>query len=118
MHETSIIQSLSEQVISHIPENTFVIEVKISVGKLEHLDDEVMQTAWQAISDNKVLSRAKLIIERIPLLIRCGVCQNEYKPDEPELLLCPVCESVRPIVLAGSGVILQKIEVETIATNE
>jgi len=58
MHETAIIQTLIEQVGSFVPEGAVLKEVRIDVGRLEHLDETVMQAGWSALIEGTRLAGA------------------------------------------------------------
>lgn len=112
MHEASICQSLVEQVRGCLPDGATPTLVRIDVGQLEHLDDEVMGAMWSAMTQDTDLSGTVLEIEHTPVRVRCGSCGAEYRPEDLMLLVCPDCGSARPELLAGTGVILRTIEAE------
>jgi len=110
VHEMSVIESLVEQVRAHVPASDVVAgmvkQVRIEVGSLEHLDDEIMQLGWQANVMDTELTGAELAIDHIAMVVRCGRCGKEYEPVEPACLFCPDCGCAQPIVLKGKGVML------------
>jgi hydrogenase nickel incorporation protein HypA/HybF len=112
MHETAIIQSLLEQVGSFVPEGAVLKEVRIDVGRLEHLDETVMQATWAALTEGTELAETNLHIDRIPVRLRCRACGGEYEPQDLIGLACPACDVARPEVLAGGGVLLRSLEVD------
>ena len=112
MHETSIVQSLLEQVRSFLPDGATLRAVHVEVGRLEHLDADVMQTAWSVLTEGADLGGAKLMVTSIPLCVRCRGCGRDYEPEEPAFMLCPFCEKVQPEVVTGTGVLLRSIDVE------
>jgi hypothetical protein len=56
MHEAAIIQSLLEQAGSFVPDGAVLKKVKIDVGRLEHLDETVMQATWSALTEGTALA--------------------------------------------------------------
>jgi len=113
MHETSIIDSLIEQVGTFAPPGAEVEVVRIDVGQLEHLDDEIMRLAWKAMTPDTPCAGAVLEIDRIPVHVRCQACSHEYQPEDEAMLVCPECASAQPEILQGAGVLLRSLEVET-----
>jgi hydrogenase nickel incorporation protein HypA/HybF len=107
MHELSMVQSLLEQVRSFMPDGAALREIRLEVGGLEHLDGQVMQSAFDALTQG-----ATLRITRIPVRLRCGSCRQEYEPEDAAVLLCPHCGAVRPEILQGTGVLLRSLEVD------
>jgi hydrogenase nickel incorporation protein HypA/HybF len=87
-------------------------EVLIEVGQLEHLDGDLMRSAWSALTAGTELAEAMLSVTRIPVRVRCKSCGHEHEPPEVVLLLCPSCGAGRPEVQEGSGVLLRSIEVD------
>jgi hydrogenase nickel incorporation protein HypA/HybF len=111
MHETAIVESLLEQVDRFVPDEGRIDAVHLEVGQLEHLDGDVMQSAWTAITDDTSMAGSTLLIERVPLHVRCRACAHEYEPEDLAFLMCPKCHAVQPQVLSGSGVLLRSIDV-------
>jgi len=119
MHEMSITNALVEQVEAVLPAGARLTEVRLEVGVLEHLDAEIMELAWQAITDEKEeMQGAALKIKRVSLRIRCRNCGNEYEPPDIYGMICPECDSASPQVLQGSGVLLRGISAEQPDTAE
>ena len=112
MHELSMVQSLLEQVRSFMPDGAALREIRLEVGGLEHLEGEVMQSAFDALTEGSDLQGAALSITRIPVRLRCRSCQQEYEPEDAAILLCPNCGAVRPDILQGTGVLLRSLEVD------
>ena len=112
MHETSIVQSVLEQVRFFMPDGAKLTSVCIEVGRLEHLDADVMQTAWTVMTEALDVAGAILTIKPVPLRVRCRACEHEYEPEEPAYMACPSCGKVQPEVLAGAGVLLRSLEVD------
>lgn len=112
MHEGAIAQALLEQVLNFMPEGSKLHHVHIEVGQMEHLDESVLATYWQALTADTPQEGSRLKYTLISLKVRCRECATEYEPDEPALMICPNCGAARPEVLQGSGVVLKSLEVE------
>lgn len=112
MHEMSIVQSLADGVRLHLPPDATLIRAVVEVGSLEHLDAEVMQTAWRAVSVDPALHGSRLDIELVPIRIRCRACAGEYEPVVQAYLACPACGESRPEVLEGWGITLKTLEAD------
>lgn len=112
MHEASIVNSLIEQVKAFTPPRAVVLSVRVEVGVLEHLDEDVIRNLWSMFAEDAALRGAALEVTRIPLRVRCGECGTVHDPPDPVLLFCPTCGVARPEVLNGSGVVLKSIEVD------
>ncbi len=116
IHEIAIMQALLEQLRSFVPENSVLREVCVEIGRLEHLDADVMQTAWVALTKESDLAGAVLSLVYTPILVRCQTCGNEYEPAEGLLFMCPECGAARPELKQGSGVVLRSVDVDELTT--
>ena len=112
MHETAIVMALLEQVRAFLPEACVLEKVFVEVGALEHLEPEVLATVWSAFTCDTRCEGSTLVVERVPLSVRCRRCGREYDPEDIAILLCPWCGAVAPEVLRGAGVVLRSLEVE------
>lgn len=117
MHEMSIVSALCDRVLEHLPPDTRLVEATVEVGSLEHLDESVMQLAWEAYTDGPPLAGGTLTIERVAVRVRCGECGEVYEPEHQACLVCPACERARPEILEGWGITLQTLEAEPIPTT-
>jgi hydrogenase nickel incorporation protein HypA/HybF len=111
MHETAVVESLLEQVHRFVPDEGRIEVVHLEIGRLEHLDGDVMQSAWTALTEETPLAGSILRIANVPLRVRCRACGHEHEPEELAFLMCPECHAVQPQVLSGSGVLLRSIDV-------
>ena len=112
MHEGAIAEALLEQVRKYLPDHAVLREIHIDVGRLEHLEEMVLQTFWAALTKGTDEEGSLLSIKVIALKVRCRACGMEYEPDDPSIMLCPQCDAARPEVLEGSGVVFRRMEVE------
>lgn len=112
MHEASIAAALMEQVRPFVPEGAALHLVRLDVGALEHIDDEVLQAAWDGMTDGTGLASSSIEVTRIPLRVRCRQCGVEHEPEDIAVLVCPECGAAQPEVLQGSGVLLRGLEVD------
>ena len=112
MHEAAILDALVEQVETFTPEDGRLVEVKIEVGGLEHLDHEVMRSLWEIVTGETRFAGSDLVVIGVPVRVRCRACGSEHEPEDPAVLFCPDCGAVRPEVLTGTGVLLRSLEVE------
>jgi len=117
MHELSIASSLRDQVLEHLPVGLQLHKVTIEVGSLEHLDDAVMQLAWEVLCAEPPLEGSALTILHVPVLVRCRACDHEHAPEHQAPLHCPLCGKARPEVLEGWGIVLKSLETDPSYTN-
>lgn len=112
MHELAIVEALADGIRSYLPADAALVRAIVEVGSLEHLDAEVLQSAWTAFTDAPPLLGGRLEILWTPVRVRCRSCGHEYAPDRTEYLVCPRCDQARPDILEGWGVTLRTIEAD------
>lgn len=110
MHEMSLVQALADGIREHLPPDATLLKAVVEVGSLEHLDEAVMQSAWEAVAMAPPLERGSLEIRRVPVRVRCRACAHEYAPAVQAYLACPRCGEAKPDVLSGWGVTLRTLE--------
>jgi len=108
----SIVQALTDGIRQHLPPGASLVRAVVEVGSLEHLDESVMRSAWDAVTMAPPLERADLEIHRVEVRVRCRTCAREYVPEVQAYLACPSCGQARPDVLAGWGVTLRTLEAD------
>jgi len=119
MHEMSVVSALCDRVLEHLPPDTRLVEATVKVGSLEHLDEAVVQLAWEVYTDDRPpLAGGTLTIEWVAVRVRCGECGAAYEPEHQAFLVCPACERARPEILEGWGITLHTLEAEPIPTVE
>ena len=114
MHELSLIASLFEIMEEKAKENKAkrIVCVKLQVGKLSGAVPEFLKTAFDIYKKDTIADEAKLEIEEVSLKIRCLECKTEMIKDD-FALVCSRCQSSNLKTLAGTELILQKMDVET-----
>lgn len=113
MHELSIIAGLFEILEEKAREQkaTKVVLVKLQVGKLAGVVPEFLETAFNTYKEGTLAAEALLEIEDIPPTIKCQKCGTEFT-SENFVFLCPSCGSAEIKILAGTELLLEKIELE------
>jgi hydrogenase nickel incorporation protein HypA/HybF len=114
MHELSIIASLFEILEEKANEQQAkkIILVKLKVGKLAGVVPEFLRTAFDMYKKGTIAEDALLEIEDVPLKIKCQKCQTETERED-FVFICPACGSTDLRTLAGTELLLEKIELET-----
>ncbi|MBU2445746.1 MAG: hydrogenase maturation nickel metallochaperone HypA [Bacteroidetes bacterium] len=113
MHELSIAQEIVNIVNQYLPENgnNSVRSVKVAVGKLSNILPDSLEFCFEAITTNSNLHGAKLEIEKIPLTVQCGDC-NEKSDLEETIFVCPNCGGFNLQILSGRELNVIEIELD------
>lgn len=114
MHELSIAANLFEILEEKAAENKAkkVVRVKLQVGILSGVVPEFLKSAFDIYKKDSVASEASLDIEQVPLKIRCQTCGREIQKDD-FIFVCDDCGSRDLETLAGTELLLEKLELET-----
>jgi hydrogenase nickel incorporation protein HypA/HybF len=114
MHELSVCQSIVKQINEIATQYTdYVVDkVHIRLGPLSGIVPDLLQTAFPFASANSSAADADLIIESMPIRVRCISCGSDTDAN-PNRLLCGVCGSWQTQMLSGDELILQRVELRT-----
>jgi hydrogenase nickel incorporation protein HypA/HybF len=113
MHELSIVASLFEIMEEKAQEkgSAKIISVKLQVGKLSGVVPEFLITAFDMYKKDTIAKNAKLEIQDVPLKIQCKTCHKTITKDDFSFI-CPHCGSQDLKTLAGTELIIEKMELE------
>ena len=89
MHELAICHSLMDQVVSIAEErnSSRVVSIIVGIGALSGVESQLLKNAYPFASAGSVAEKAELIIESLPIRVRCDVCGSESEV-LPNKLIC------------------------------
>ena len=113
MHETMIAESL----LTHISEeaakqNSKPVSAKISCGKLNAINEEVLCFAFESIAKGTICENMKLKVEQKPLKAVCKDCKKTFAIDFSNIK-CSHCQSENLDILPDAPLLLEEIEFES-----
>ena len=113
MHELSICQSLMSQVESIALEHKArsVTSVVIAMGPLSGVEAQLLKNAYPIASAGTVAEHAELIVETLPIRVKCNQCGSESNAT-PNKLICKQCGDWRTTLVSGDELILMSVELE------
>ena len=113
MHELSIVASLFETLEEKAKDNKAkkIISVRLKVGALSGVVPEFLKTAFDIYKKDTIADEAELLIEKVPLKVECQKCGAEIVKDD-FVFICEKCTSRELKTLAGTELLLEKIEME------
>ncbi len=113
MHELSLVESIitiveEERERHGIPR---LKRVYVKNGALAGAVTEALTFAWEALTPGTDLAGVELVVEDVPLVVRCGGCGTEFSPEDRRFMPCPNCEEFfGHTVLAGKELSVASIE--------
>jgi Zn finger protein HypA/HybF (possibly regulating hydrogenase expression) len=94
MHELSIASGLLEKLLefsTQYPDRT-IIEVRLELGELSHVDPEQLSFCYESIAKETPLEGSSLAITKVRALVHCPHCGYQGRPDcwDDALNLAPI----------------------------
>lgn len=114
MHELAICQALMDQVedIARQRDADHVTSIVVGMGALSGVEPELLKNAYTIASAGTVAEQADLVIEEMPVRVRCSQCGSES--DTPvNKLVCQQCGDWRTTVISGDELLLMSVELQT-----
>jgi len=123
MHEYSLAHSLLEGLLEHLathPAEGRIAKVHVRQGELLVLSQEALREAWRILSEGTPVAGSELVIEKVPVKVRCPSCDYEgkvqYLAEEGwhyaiPILSCPKC-GARAEVVEGKDLAIVALTVE------
>jgi hydrogenase nickel incorporation protein HypA/HybF len=114
MHELSVCQALIEQVERVARENDArrVISIQITIGPLSGVEPQLLEHAYPLAAAGTIAESASLLVERVPVRVRCRTCDAETEAS-PNRLVCGACSDWQVDVVGGEEMILTRVEIES-----
>ncbi len=116
MHELAICQALMNQVESIAAERNArsVVSIVVGMGPLSGVEAQLLKHAYPVASAGTIAEGARLVVENLPVRIKCTQCGHESDA-LPNKLVCKACGDWRTTLISGDELILMRVELETAA---
>jgi len=113
MHELAICQSLMNQVESIALERDAqsVTSIVVGMGPLSGVEAQLLKNAYPIASAGTIAEHAELIIENLPIRVKCSSCGCESDA-LPNKLVCKTCGDWRTTLISGDELMLMSVELE------
>lgn len=117
MHELSIVQSVLNMAEAELAKHELsrLTSVTVRYGALANVVPEAMTMAWECLTQDTPHQGSPLVLEEVPVVLRCHKCKTEFTPQDGSILLaaCPACgEDFGHQVVSGKELFLQSLEAE------
>jgi len=113
MHELSICQALIKQV-EEIAKNhnaQHVISISVQVGPLSGAEAPLLKRAYPLAAVGSLAEHAELLLETMPIRVRCNICHEESEASANRLL-CGICGDFHTELISGDEMLLASIELD------
>ncbi len=119
MHELAICQSLMDQVEAIASERNAlcVTSIVIGIGPLSGVEAQLLKNAYPLASAGTIAEHAELVIEHLPVRVKCTQCDSESDA-LPNKLICKQCGDWRTTLISGDEMMLLSVELETMKSEK
>lgn len=120
MHEMSLIESIMDIVEEERARHGMsrLTRVVLSNGQLAGAVTESLRFAWEALTPGTSLAGCELVVNEVPMGVRCGGCGREYEPEDRLYMPCPYCgREFGHEVVRGRELRVESIEGEDAETS-
>jgi hydrogenase nickel incorporation protein HypA/HybF len=113
LHELAMVEGIYNVLEEKIKEYGIkkVIRVRLVVGELTGVEDMTMKACFEMYVEATPVQGAELVIERVPIKVRCRVCGNEYETKIP-FSECTVCKNKSFKIISGKELYIDSLEAE------
>jgi len=112
MHEMGVAQQMINIALTSIPSdivNPRVEVLNLKVGKLAAVVEDSLRFCFEIISKDSALEGAKLVVEHVPVRVRCKDCSHIWEVDGP-VFSCPSCKDGAVEIISGRELEIVSIE--------
>lgn len=111
MHELSLCASIVE-IVERARQGRPVETVHVRVGQLRQVVPETLVHCWRLVTEATPLAGSALVVDHVPVVVRCRGCGSRTEVAELLLLACVACGSGRVTVVCGEEFLVTSLEVD------
>jgi len=114
MHELGLTQSILDIAVEHAVKNgaAKISQVNVKAGKMTAIVEDSMQFFFEYLAGDTIAAGAQLVIEHVPIVIRCLQCGKESEVEQLDIYTCPHCGEHAVELVSGREFFVDSIEVE------
>ena len=114
MHELSIALSMVDIAAETLEKNGGgkVSALYMKLGALSGVVKDALLFSWELACADTALEGSRLVIEEIPVVVRCPDCEADRELESPNRFICPVCLSPTPVIVQGKEMEVTALEIE------
>jgi hydrogenase nickel incorporation protein HypA/HybF len=113
VHELSLAQAIADATVRYADVRP-VVDVRVRIGHFRQVVPDALQFAWELLTAESDLEGAVLIVEHIPAVVHCGVCDARSTLELP-VLVCSACGTTELVLESGDEFMIQTIDVAEVA---
>jgi hydrogenase nickel incorporation protein HypA/HybF len=113
MHELSIAMSMIEMATEEAERHGSVqiSALHLRLGQLTGVVKEALLFSYDLACEGTPLAGSRLVIEEVPVVVYCPVCEAERALDSIQYFCCPVCDTPTPEIVQGRELEIVALEI-------
>ena len=113
MHELSIALNIVDIAAETIRANGGgrVEALYLKLGALSGVVKDALLFSWELASADTPLEGSRLVIEEIPVVVRCAHCEADRRLDSINSFVCPVCREATTKLVQGKELEITALEI-------
>lgn len=113
MHELFIARGIVEVAAEAVREGgaTKAVAVRIRVGALSGVAPEALAFCYEVAARGTSLEGSRLVVETVPVVLRCPSCDRNVTLADVCRFVCPVCGTPTADVCGGRELEVESVEV-------
>ena len=114
MHELSIAMSIIDVVLEEAGRlgDVAVAAVHVRLGPLSGIVKEPLLSAYQLAREGTPLANTRLLIEEMPLVLYCPICEADVPATSVQVLTCSRCGTSDARIAGGDELDITALEIE------
>jgi len=114
LHELGLTQGVLDIAVEHAKKNNAdkILRVNVKAGEMVTVIDDSMQFFFEYLSTDTIAKGASLVIEHVPVVVRCLSCGEQSKVNKLEIYTCPKCKEHTVELISGKEFFVDSIEIE------
>ena len=109
MHELSMCESIYE-IVDRTAAGRTVTVIHLQVGQLRQVVPDTLTYCWTVVSNQTTLAGSQLVVDTVPVTLRCLDCSSTTTLTDELLLLCAQCDGAHVSVTTGEELMLSSLE--------
>ena len=85
--------------------------IVVRLGPLSGVEADLLSQAYPIAAAETVAEDAELVVESMPIVVRCVACNAESEVPVNKLT-CPECGEIRTRIVSGDEMLLARVEIE------
>ena len=112
MHEANFTQEIVNSILDELKKypSCRAKQIKVKVGEMLHLMPESVKTHYAQMTQGTNLEGVMLILEEMPVEIKCRSCGSVGGVEDHHVLFCSKCDSFNVELIKGKEVVVDSIE--------